>query len=575
MPDIPTPRGQSARRPSGKQRAIRIPLDYYKSRDSMGRWRLVLVCLTPVVALGWWFGDQLLRGDRAEIRASHGPVWAGHAMWEHDCRACHVPFEPIKSDAAFAPRGSSRLAGSDQRCSACHSGPIHHANQLSQKAESCGGCHRDHRGRDADLNRIPDSQCTICHADLPQAIQGGPPSLEPSFLNVTRFDLDHPDFAIRASSTDGLGAIVGRLSGDGAPPLDPSNLKFNHALHLEAGIDSGFTFADLEPEDRPRFGWTTSTPLESKVTLDCTSCHLLDSGDRPADLGPNTSNVSPGGPPRSSGDYLVPISFENHCQACHKLTVGVPETGQQPIEVPHRLQPSELRKFLGRAFAAEVLDADPSLLDRPAGGPEPADPEATDRAETMTIDSLLGLLSEETARLPGSRPQASTLGDELREKLRNAEGTLYLGTQTCTECHSYEEPRSREPSDWKVRPTNVPEIWFSHARFSHSAHRAVNCDQCHGGAGSSTTSDDVLMPPISDCRSCHAPEEVHRGALVRGGARFDCVECHRYHHGDSPLQGIGALARQVDEGQRRAVDEFLRGSAAADSRSSSSGPDPD
>jgi hypothetical protein len=165
------------------------------------------------------------------------------------------------------------------------------------------------------------------------------------------------------------------------------------------------------------------------------------------------------------------------------------------------------------------------------------------------------------------------VGDVLRETLRNAEGTLYLGTQTCSECHDFEEPRTQEPSEWRIKPTNVPEIWFPHASFSHSAHRAVDCDQCHGEARSSTSSDDVLMPSISDCRTCHAPAETHRGALVRGGARFDCVECHRYHHGVSPLQGIGALARQVDAEQRRTVEEFLRGSTAADSGSSPTRPE--
>ena len=32
-----------------------------------------------------------------------------------------------------------------------------------------------------------------------------------------------------------------------------------------------------------------------------------------------------------------------------------------------------------------------------------------------------------------------------------------------------------------------------------------------------------------------------------GGARFDCTECHRYHHGDAPLHGIGAEERHARE----------------------------
>lgn len=563
MTETSTPRNPYPRRPSGKQRAVRIPLDYFKTRDTMGQWRLLLVVLAPVAALGWWYGDRLLRGGRSEIRASHGPVWAGHAMWEHDCQVCHVPFEPIKSDAAFASRGSSRLAGSDQRCSACHSGPIHHANQLPGKAESCGGCHRDHRGREADLNRVPDSQCTICHSDLPHGIQGGPPGDGPPYLNVSRFDLDHPDFAVRDPSTLGPGTVVGRLSGEGRPVLDPSNLRFNHAIHLKAGIDCGLAFADLPPGDRVAFGWTTSTPIESMVTLDCTSCHLLDSNDRPIASGPAGST----GQPRSSGAYFAPISYETHCRACHPLTVGVPEPGRDPIELPHRMQPSQLRLVLERTFAAEALDADPSLRDRPVGelGAEQAG--VSDRE---ALELLRDLLSDEATRRPGARARPSTLGEELGERLRDAEGTLYLGKQTCTECHSYEGSSGLDPSRWTVLATNVPEIWFPHANFSHAAHRAIDCDQCHGGAIASSTSDDVLIPSISNCQSCHTPPEIARGTLLSGGARFDCVECHRYHNGDRPLQGLGALARQVDEQERRTVEEFLRGSA----HSSVIGPDP-
>ncbi|QDV37130.1 cytochrome c3 family protein [Tautonia plasticadhaerens] len=562
MPDASTPRGPSPRRPSGKQRAVRVPLDYYKSRDPLGRWRLLLVVFAPIVSLGWWFGDQLHRGSRSEIRASHGPVWAGHAIWEHDCESCHVPFEPIKSDAAFAPRGSSRLSGSDRRCSTCHAGPIHHANQLPGKTESCGGCHRDHRGREVDLTRVPDSQCTLCHSDLPHAIAGNPPAVPRDSPSVTRFDLDHPDFAIRAASTDGLGAVVGRLSDEGPPVLDPSNLKFNHAIHLEAGIDCGFTFADLGSEDRPWFGWTTSTPIEAKVTLDCASCHLLDAGDRPA--GP-ASAVSPG-PPRTTGDYYAPISYEAHCRACHPLTIGVPDAGDVPIDVPHGMQPSELRIVLERTFAAEALDHRPSRRDRTIGGTGAESPGRSDR---QTLELLRDLRSYEEARIPGARVSRPTVGDEIQENVEDAEGTLYLGKQTCSECHSYEAPRGPDPSGWTVAPTRIPEIWFSHARFSHSAHRAVSCDQCHNGVTRSSTSDDVLMPPISTCRSCHAPPDDLHGTPLRGGARFDCVECHRYHNGESPLQGIGALARQVDLPGRRTVEEFLRGSAG---RSASGGP---
>ena len=58
MADTPAPKSPSPRRTTGKQRAARIPLDYYKKPDGLGRVRFALVALAPIVALGWWFGTE-------------------------------------------------------------------------------------------------------------------------------------------------------------------------------------------------------------------------------------------------------------------------------------------------------------------------------------------------------------------------------------------------------------------------------------------------------------------------------------------------------------------------------------
>jgi len=65
-------------------------------------------------------------------------------------------------------------------------------------------------------------------------------------------------------------------------------------------------------------------------------------------------------------------------------------------------------------------------------------------------------------------------------------------------------------------------------------------------------------PRIDNCVQCHAPQSVKAG-VVHGGARADCVECHRYHNGEHALQGIGAAARGVPEAQRLDLRQFLSG----------------
>ena len=53
---------------------------------------------------------------------------------------------------------------------------------------------------------------------------------------------------------------------------------------------------------------------------------------------------------------------------------------------------------------------------------------------------------------------------------------------------------------------------------------------------------------LESCRSCHAPAGTKvtmpdGSKTVGGGVRHSCVDCHRYHHGDMPMQGRGADTR--------------------------------
>ena len=115
--------------------------------------------------------------------------------------------------------------------------------------------------------------------------------------------------------------------------------------------------------------------------------------------------------------------------------------------------------------------------------------------------------------------------------------------------------------DWskvRIEPSNIPDVWFRQARFDHAAHRAMNCAECHAKASVSVVHTDVLLPGIDNCLQCHAPRSGS-GAAAKGGVRFACVECHSYHHGDGPLQGLGAGARNPR--QRLTAQDFLSGAS--------------
>ncbi len=259
-----------------------------------------------------------------------------------------------------------------------------------------------------------------------------------------------------------------------------------------------------DPAQRERYrrpGQSDDQPVQ----LDCGSCHQLDGVDFGATriVGLPQSLL----PARAGGRYMLPITYENQCQACHPLY-------KLPGVVEHRQTPDEIRTALTRAFADDYLRGNAKLLEKPFVPPEP---------------------------LPSARPEDETAARAIQEQIETAQKEL--SQEYCGKCH---EPQSPSPGLQAFVPTQVPQVWFQHATFDHRAHRALDCRQCHPGAypdapQPSRESKDVLIPQRNVCIECHSPPSGS-GTASTGGARFDCVECHRYHNGSSPLAGSGAKA---------------------------------
>ena len=87
---------------TGKFRAARIPLDYYKKPDLLRRWNRRLLVLAVLAALGAT-ALGLIRADRGSGLVSRGPVAAMHATWDDKCDACHTPFRPVSGEAWLVP----------------------------------------------------------------------------------------------------------------------------------------------------------------------------------------------------------------------------------------------------------------------------------------------------------------------------------------------------------------------------------------------------------------------------------------------------------------------------------------
>lgn len=547
-------------RETAKQRAQRIDRRVLKGRRWIERGRFILAGIAALVVAGWWGAGMCFR--RADVWASPGALSAVHATWTNDCKVCHTDFQAIRDDALLASSDSRSIA--DNKCQCCHVvaikddplGPFgHHALNKPLYDIGCATCHHEHRGSSQLLARTSDDTCTMCHARSDLAHLATQPPAIANLKPVSQFAAEgqHPYF---------------RSLGDpesGAPKPVPRRLKFarfSHHLHMTPGMaqDSKhvpvLTLGQLNEADRPRYKKAGQTD-SSFVELDCSSCHQLQSsGFQLTKLDGLPAAVLPA---NSSGAYMLPITYENQCQACHGLTVepcaGVPggdtpEIKGKPCEtVPHRLSAAQLTEKVAEYWAHRYFKINPKAQDR-----------------------LLPPLGR------SSDPESVAAKDWI--KLRFEQSASHL-KKVCSECHQWEPSHGNhaETANFaagiipQVAPVEISQKFLTHARFDHLAHRAVDCRSCHqdaypeqGSGGkaadhsaeqtsesAAASLDEAYNPEPKEstlmianrdkCLECHSPRN-ESGATAIGGARFDCAECHRYHNHDNLTSNTPACLPQ-------------------------------
>ncbi len=514
-----------AGRETGKQKAARIPLDYYKRPDRLERWKNVLALAALVIAAGW-AASSFVRGPDGQKVFSRGPVAKVHAMWDDKCTACHVPFRPIRDDTAGQLLG---VASMSTRCQSCHAGPIH--NHKQKTTPSCASCHREHQGRRNSLVDVSDRSCTQCHSALQHHMHGTPQFIP----KITSFATDHPNFR-----------IIERKG------KDPGKLKFNHFSHMWPGlktrgrrdkyVEASFKLGQIDAKYRDFYRRQQPSGKKSDddlVQLNCSSCHTLDTGDQPAI--DHRHALKP--PSRAAGAYMLPINYEAHCQACHALTFAAAGAGtSKRVTIPHGMKLTDVRTFLKGYFLDQAVSATPAFFTKEYSVKQPLPGKNLQQQAARQVKNFLDSQIDRTMKLVNSE-------------------------QTCWECH--------HKQDGKVVPPAIPDVWFRHAKFDHVKHRAVSCKSCHPQAYTdwpdqqccnetrqialrqSSTAETVMLPDINNCKTCHYPKTTTRDGRTLGGASFKCTECHSYHHRSDPalqLQGIGASSRDP---QRRLRMERL------------------
>lgn len=507
---------------------LKAPATAHRRRDFIARSQVILAVFAVLAALGFWAAEWL---GRREARYSPGPMASVHSQWDANCAACHESSQPLAAGNWFAvASGQTHVA--DGACQKCHDGPTHHSVQIDSEVAGCTSCHREHQGRAGRLLAVADSQCTSCHQNLAGHSSLIVKQTVQLFGNVTRFaEGGHPDFRW----------VDGKES-------DPGTVAFNHALHMSPGMilggksanAKGFTLNQIDEPLRKNYSRDGATN-NSLVQLECRSCHRTEARDFPTQEGQLAGvPLNPLRPAQGTGRIMAPIVYEQHCQACHPLTIDRTLPGNPKSDlfaVRHRMQPKEIIEELQGRYTNLWLKGlwtpTPAAGTPVLPGKLPMPKKVADLAESEALAAVKKLLIDEPP---------------LKQRV--------LGPTTCQKCHESLSP------DLGVHQTvpraNIPVVWFEHARFDHTAHRAVDCRGCHeaaypDSASFSTRSSSVMLPTIKNCVQCHAP-----ASGTTGGARFDCIACHSYHHGDAPLEGRGSQARGP-RGGAKSIEHFQHG----------------
>lgn len=89
----------------------------------------------------------------------------------------------------------------------------------------------------------------------------------------------------------------------------------------------------------------------------------------------------------------------------------------------------------------------------------------------------------------------------------------------CGECHIPTTTNGKAD----VMPVTLPDQFFVHSQFNHEAHSQEDCTTCHK-AENSSSSNDLLLPPLATCRTCHMGEDSKLADVPSS-----CAMCHSYH----------------------------------------------
>jgi predicted CXXCH cytochrome family protein len=360
------------------------------------------------------------------------------------------------------------------QCRACHTAPFEMVSN-----ETCIGCHRNTRAHTAmdhapaGMSLLENGRCGRCHKEHNETL-----SLKPS----------HQALCVNChGDLDKHGELQSALAdvtdfGENHPEFRPTVLQQGEWWRIPVGA------RDLAHEGGLKFSHAAHLKAggvdapDGKRVLDCGDCHR----------------------PEPGGAYMLPVDMKRDCQTCHRLNF---DPAAPDRTVPHGDLP-QLLNFLNEFYALQALK----------GGYESADAPVTVKRRRRPDERVSG--REQQDALHWAETKAQSMIREVVE------------TRTCATCHTVTaDPQSE--FGWTIDPVHQPARWLRLARFSHAKHDSRPCAECHA-AKKSERAEDVLLPGIEDCRSCHG------GAKAQDKYASTCTVCHKFHLDEMPPYGHAA-----------------------------------
>lgn len=407
-----------------------------------------------------------------------GPVIAGHAKYETECKTCHAPFDKL------AQRGLC-LDCHDKVAADIRGQQGFHGRFAPSRTGQCAGCHTDHEGRNADITRL-DAQ-TFDHALTDFRLVG-------AHLRAACNACHEPGRKHREAPASCSGCHAGddphrkALGEDCAGCHNETSWKearFDHektAKYPLTGAHAGVDCLVCHPAERYK-----DTPT------DCVACHRID----------DVHQGSRGGACQDCHDTKSwkKSSFDHARETGFGLTGGHADLRCESCHAGGDFR----RKLQGECIACHRSDD----VHGGRNGIACEDCHAVKRWADSRFDH-----AKTKFPLLGAHQELNCVACH-KGALREAK----LDT-ACNACHAGDDVHSGAlGTDCKQCHGDVR--WTERVAFDHDLtrfplvglHATAACESCHG--------DQRYRDTPSRCVDCHENDDAHRGAL---GA--ECAECH-------------------------------------------------